>query len=387
MIAGLILAARRRRRVRGIGGRLWLPHGIEHEVVTAASLSTMRWVGKEISTLVQALDRPTQLPAAPIAIEWSPSGLEVLWSDSFPYPVLDWEVEDGQRSWLLRYDPEAVVTASELPPGLPGLVTIGHRPGGGTVAIDTEAIGSLAVTGDSDTVQAVIRSIVTEAGAPNELSNATILLVGEPSESALRLPNIMTVSAAEALSQARTVAEQTRNATSDPFASLRLRTSGSTDESVIVVVTDPATPELAELIETCQPWSGTALIAAGPIDGAEATFEVHPGSGTLSWHQFPQALHLTPVGLTPQTDSDLAAMLDQLETDPAPDAPDDWSETVDAMVDEPPPTPAEPDSRPNPTAPRPPRRPTVMTRPATKRRTALSTHRRQRSSRPEIFPS
>ena len=94
-----------------------------------------------------------------------------------PSAPAPWEATDGGWAWRILYDPDLPVPASPEPAVLPGLVTIGQRDGK-SVLVDLEALGSLAITGDSTAAENLARSILVELAAGDDLANSYVHAVG-----------------------------------------------------------------------------------------------------------------------------------------------------------------------------------------------------------------
>ena len=90
---------------------------------------------------------------------------------------MPWEATPGGWSWRLLYDPAAEVPEASLPAAIPGLVTFGRRHDA-QVLVDLEAFGFVSLDGDMRAAEDVLRSIVLELGAGDELSDAWVSTVG-----------------------------------------------------------------------------------------------------------------------------------------------------------------------------------------------------------------
>ena len=309
-VLGFVLLQRRRMRGRGTQGLVWQPTPTERAVVSASSLPLMDWVGAELGELIEYL--PTPATFAPVAVQWSTHGLEVLWDGPATVdPVLDWETTNA-ASWVLRYDDEALVRADSPAPAVPGLVTLGDQPSGATVSVDLEAVGSLAVTGAPAMVDGALRAFMVELGSgTSPLSNATIMTVGFTTEAAESLPRVSSVDLHEALQAAHQVSEQVRTASGSRHGSFALRSRGTTDESVVVIVAASDVSGLDELIRMAAPWSGVAVVVAGETNQpTTATFALDGDRGVLHTPYFETALEVKPVQVSHTSDSELAVMFD-----------------------------------------------------------------------------
>ena len=167
----------------GLGGAAaWrlMPSGesarLHRALVAAADLPLVRWAGQEISGVLFGLGRP---PAGPVAVELSDlTGIELLWDAPMPSAPSPWEATPGGGwSWRLLYDPSAEVPETQLPAAIPGLVTFGRRHDA-QVLVDLEAFGTVSIDGDQRAAEDLLRSIVLELGAGEELADAWVSTVG-----------------------------------------------------------------------------------------------------------------------------------------------------------------------------------------------------------------
>ena len=213
--AGLLAVYRRlRRRQTAAGARAWrlMPSGesarLHRQLVAAADLPLVRWAGQEMSGVLFGLGRPA---AGPVAVELSDlTGIELLWDAPMPEAPAPWEATPGGWSWRLLYDPAAEVPESVLPAAVPGLVTLGRRDDA-QVLVDLEAFGSVSIGGDARAAEDVMRAVVLELGAGEELSDAWVSTVGLGVDGVEHLARVQARSDDEALRHAGgIVADQRR---------------------------------------------------------------------------------------------------------------------------------------------------------------------------------
>ena len=274
--SGLVAAYRRlRRRQASAGAAAWrlMPSGesarLHRALVAAADLPLVRWAGQEISGVLFGLGRP---PAGPVAVELSDlTGIELLWDAPMPSAPSPWEATPGGGwSWRLLYDPSAEVPETQLPAAIPGLVTFGRRHDA-QVLVDLEAFGTVSIDGDQRAAEDLLRSIVLELGAGEELADAWVSTVGFGVDGVEQLSRVQTRTADAALEHARGIAADERRLMDDAGVqdTFRLRTDGpptSRELTVIVVRTDGC-EILDELRALATARSGLAVVALGVIRG------------------------------------------------------------------------------------------------------------------------
>jgi len=243
---------------------------LHRALVAAADLPLVRWAGQEISGVLFGLGRP---PAGPVAVELSDlTGVELLWDAPMPSAPSPWEATPGGGwSWRLLYDPSAEVPETQLPAAIPGLVTFGRRHDA-QVLVDLEAFGTVSIDGDQRAAEDLLRSIVLELGAGEELADAWVSTVGFGVDGVEQLSRVQTRTADAALEHARGIAADERRLMDDAGVqdTFRLRTDGpptSRELTVIVVRTDGC-EILDELRALATARSGLAVVGLGAFEDA-----------------------------------------------------------------------------------------------------------------------
>lgn len=311
-------ALKKRRDVLGVdveGSKLG---AVERAMIMASDLPLLRWAGQELSILVEGLNHE-DVTGAPVLVEVSETGLELLWDKPQAVAPHPWEATDGGSAWRLLFDENAPIPEDELPAGIPGLVTLGTRDDGGTVLVDLEALGSLSVTGDQVMVENTIRAITLEIGASEELANIGVSVVGIDVDGGEHLPRIYSRSEDDAHAHLKAVADSfqamiSKAGMQDSFG-LRAKTGVGPDCSVVVVNAASCT-NLAELVAIAEPRQGVAVVVAGDVPSTSARLIVEKdGSAVLE----PLGLRLNVTAMSRETASEIAVLMDAVATTSDPD--------------------------------------------------------------------
>jgi hypothetical protein len=139
------------------------------------------FVDAALRHLAVALSEDDAPPAPAVrAVRAGASGFEVLLAR--PWPVAPGRFLPADDGYCWRLDPDAELhelqaLAADVPPPLPALVTIGESPEG-SVLVDLEEIGALAVDGEPVRVEAVLRSVALEVGTAPWAANVEVCLIG-----------------------------------------------------------------------------------------------------------------------------------------------------------------------------------------------------------------
>ncbi len=293
--AGALAAYRRQQRRRAARGERTLRRDAavrmetERQLVRVGDVSFVRWANLELAELARGLV-PTDVRGTPIAVEMSADhGLELLWDEPNPVAPRPWEAADGGWSWRLIYDADLHLPATPQTAPIPGLVTFGTRDGG-TLLVNLEALGSLAVTGDATAVEAFVRSLVLELSLSEELANSYLFLVDLDLDVDAGTGRASSAREGDAVSRITSVAEQheeiLRAASLD--SSFGLRLNGAADGRELTVVFAAADQlEHADLLSAeASPNRGVAVVLAGDAP-ARATLAVDADGSAL----------LSPIGL------------------------------------------------------------------------------------------
>ena len=293
--AGALAAYRRQQRRRAARGERTLRRDAavrtetERQLVRVGDVSFVRWANLELAELARCLV-PADVRGTPIAVEMSADhGLELLWDEPNPVAPRPWEAADGGWSWRLIYDADLHLPATPQTAPIPGLVTFGSRDGG-TLLVNLEALGSLAVTGDATAVEAFIRSLVLELSLSEELANSYLFLVDTDPEAEANTGRASPASERDAVSRITSVAEQheevLRAASLDSSFGLRLNGAADGRELTVVVAAADQLKHADVLSAEAPPNRGVAVVLTGDAP-ARATLAVDADGSAL----------LSPIGL------------------------------------------------------------------------------------------
>lgn len=273
LASGLLLAVRRRRRRHGTPMPRHEASPLERTVVAASDVPLVRWVGQELAILGELI-AGRRYPAIPIAVEFSEeTGIELLWDRPFPDAPAPWEAVPGGWAWRTLYDPDVPVPPAERPSLIAGLVTIGSRDGR-QLMVNLEALGSVAVTGDPDSVHGLIRSMVVELGTCDEIADAHVSITpGLATMTATDcIPRLETVSLDDAVDQLRTASRGAETALAgldaDSTFGYRIYSTPVLPFELMVIVVSATDPVSAgALVDEVQPNMGAVVLVAGDLDG------------------------------------------------------------------------------------------------------------------------
>lgn len=303
------------RLARGGARALWRPRdraraGANAAVARAADVPLVRWAGQELAMALSEVDTGRIGGAAPVAVELSDDGIEMLWDEPVPDAPAGWQAADGGWAWHRPYDPEAETPPDALCAPLPALVTIGERDGR-QVLLDVEACGALAVTGDPDRVADFGRAVAVELGADEDFADAYVSTVGFGLGIDDHLRRIRRSTPAEALDRVRTTVGEVEAALKEGrvASAFQFRTGpgGTHYEAVVAVVSDRDASE--ELAGTPR-HRGAAAVLLGAEVAAPATLHIE-ADGTAHLH--PLGLTLAAAGMTEDTLEHVTTLMEEHE--------------------------------------------------------------------------
>jgi DNA-binding SARP family transcriptional activator len=311
LATGLAVALRRRRRRRHAGP---LPFSevteVERALVAAADLPLVRWAGQELARLGE-LRAGTRHPGVPVAVEFSDAaGIELLWDQPVMDAPVPWIVDPGGWSWRLPYDPSAPTPAAERPSVLPGLVTIGQRDGR-QLLVNLEALGTVALVGDTAAADDLLRAMLTELAASNEIAEARVCVVDPRTE--LGLPDHLDIESlavddaverlAAATSEAERLLDRVGCATSFAY---RTFTTPVLPLEITVIAGSSHVAGLVGAARALPSHRAAVVLLLGETEGIENRITLGPdGTGTLE----PLGIRFTPAALPATTGAAVSALL------------------------------------------------------------------------------
>jgi DNA-binding SARP family transcriptional activator len=261
-------------------------------LVAASDVALVRWAGHELAVALTDPRTAAALHGTPTAIEISDvHGIEILWDTPNPAAPSPWEATDDGWAWRLDYDPDHPIPAQPSPPPIPGLVTIGQR-GGASVLIDLEHCGSLAIIGDLERGESLLRAWITELAHDDELANTYLHVIGLPVAGLQHTDRVQQRTETDALDHLQSVATDTakRVATAGCETSfqLRARHDPTGRELTIIIAAVDTLGQVEEFIAAAEPHRGVAVVLLGDTPTARTTLNVDEhGVATLA-----------PLGLT-----------------------------------------------------------------------------------------
>lgn len=337
LASALILVLRRLRARRAArGARRDRRRPTEHDalidqIARAADVPLVRWAAHELATLLPRL-KVTGATPTPIAAELSQQyGLELLWDTpnaDAPHP---WETADDGWAWRLLYDPDLPIPNEPGPVALPGLVTIGERDGN-QLLLNLEAIGTLAITGDPNHCTDLIRALVLELGAGDDLANSYVQLAGVDIPGTEHLDRVLTREPPDAHAFLLGMANEydTMLEAAGLTTTFQLRASTTPEGRELAVVVCRADDLDSDSVRQVRPHRAATLLLLGQSDAAEATIEIDDdGAGLLR----PLGIRFTAAGVPGAAMSDLVRAMSDLAEAPAPEHDELFDETTALEAD------------------------------------------------------
>lgn len=276
--AGVIgeLARRRKlqQRARRVGQRIPMPatgspsHDAERtlrEATPPTTISTLKQALLNLASRCYANDRDLPRLGA-LTLTTTDVVLHLTEDDTEP---IDPFVATDPRTWTAPHTAlvdDPVIDDPDRPEPFPALVTLGHTTDG-TVLLNLEAAGTLAITGDPDTAADVLRALVAEL-ATSDLTGRIGLIAGpeftnladvcDPARLQIADPDSIT----RHIDQRDAEVARTLKSTSvDDTLQARSDRAAGDIWLPVVYITDTSTGTVA-------PWSGNTVIGVGTRDGA-----------------------------------------------------------------------------------------------------------------------
>jgi hypothetical protein len=245
------------------------------------------------------------------AVQLEEDEVELLWSSPQPEPPAGWTTTDGGWSW--RHPVTDAPPPGDDPVLLPTLVTAGWRDEGSELLLDLEAAGSLAITGDPLTAEALLRAIVVGLGTSPLVDTMDILFVGGRIN-VDTMERIRVAELGDAVRWAKARADETRVVLDErkhatTLAARLTPRKYDTWDPVLVVVMEglaPAQTELVnELVSAAQPGSGVVAVFQGDIPTAQERIACI--DGRAQWES--TGIGFTPMLVPAEAEDDLEALL------------------------------------------------------------------------------
>lgn len=333
-------AARGRSRTKALA-RLDLAQGV---LARRQYLTLHEWAAAHLFRAAEYI-ATKDLAGAPVAVELSPEGIEVLWDEPNMTCLEPFQVIDGGWSWQAAYDGEA--DTPEAPPEVvaPALVTVGIREGR-SLLVDLEAFGAVSVIGDAHAAESLVRSIALELATGEQLSNAYVSLVGFDLGLDRHLPRVQVRTEAEAFRHLAEMSRMQRRVLSDGEMRTTFHLRGVSPagrEASVVVVRAETCAVLPSLLNLATPRSGVVVIILSDTAMTETVIEVEAdATGSLAR----LGLDFEAAQIESSTTDELAVVIEAIE-DPA----DEDLDVVATSFELPEPTPAPIPAMPTPEPP------------------------------------
>lgn len=318
LLAGSLFASvrrvRRRRASRSAMASPTLDHlvGAESVLQRRANVLFTDWLAARIAEIAAHV-ASTGFRGHPVAIELGDDEAELLWDRPHHSALAPWNVEADGWSWSIRFELDDL-EESEVARAMPALVTVGRREGRDLV-LDLEAFGTLRVTGDSDLVGDLVRSMAVELGGGEGLANAQVVLVGFDLALDEHLSRVISKTDAAALAHLTTLVQQHRQVMERSSAETVLQLRGASPmarEATVFVVDAERCGRVEDMCELVEPGMPVSLVVIGPRSAEGAVIDVESSDrAKLS----PLGVEFTPVGLKARAAEVLADQLDELEAD------------------------------------------------------------------------
>jgi LysM repeat protein len=293
---------RRRHGPRGQRGHKLTRRAVELGVAlhVTENLSTVERAANALRNIASRTHpRAGETTPMPRLLRLAGDEIELLWDAPNVDVLSPWATGDG--GWTWRLDLKQGCNAPGTPHPCPCLVTVGQREGA-EVLLNLEACGSLAVTGDRNRGESLLRSMTVELAASRFADSPTVLVVGDSTDLPGEPEHSRVVDVNEAVAWLR---DRTESATSllahrrfTSLFALRARSRPNDAHEPVIVVVDAAlgsADELSTLVGLSNGDLGAVVIVLGDHPGASCRVEVDGQRVRLE----PLALELDGVGLEP----------------------------------------------------------------------------------------
>lgn len=335
----LMLATRRRRRLRsmGVNHRLPAPHPDSVAAAEAVRLGADAAIVTRIDMALRALAATVGAAGKANASVVFDSAADIEWRPELPQPLAVLVLASGDielmldRSFVALAAPftlteddtilrlsAAVPTAdlafvgATMPSPCPTLTMIGTtaRAGGDAdLYLNLEALGGLCVAGDRGQTHDILRALTASLAVSSLGDRSQIFVHGLALESFADATNLeVTVDLSSAVQQALALTNGRRQAQPDTAGFVLRATQPEDAWEVAVVVSTDGDDALAAAASA----AGVVVVAAAPMEGVATTLTAAAGG----WLLTPFNIVVTPVALTAVTLAGVAALLDDASAPP-----------------------------------------------------------------------
>jgi LysM domain len=335
----LMLATRRRRRLRsmGVNHRLPAPHPDSVAVAEAVRLGADAAIVTRIDMALRALAATVGAAGKANASVVFDSAADIEWRPELPQPLAVLVLASGDielmldRSFVALAAPfastedetilrlsAAIPTAdlasvgATMPSPCPTLTMIGttiRADGRADLYLNLEALGGLSVAGDRSQTHDILRAITASLAVSSLGDRSQIFVHGLAVESFADATNLeVTTDLSGAVQQALALTNGRRQAEPDMAGFVLRATQPEEAWEVAVVVSTDGDDALAAAASA----AGVVVVAATPMEGVATTLTA-TASG---WLLMPFNIMVTPVALTAVTLAGVAALLDDASAPP-----------------------------------------------------------------------
>jgi hypothetical protein len=248
---------------------------LERRARAIAADQAEEWIDAALRALTAALGEST-LGATPAlrCVRAGEMGVEVLLAQPFPDAPPGWEAADGGHVWRVPADvdlDELRLRGAEHPAIAPALVSLGTTPEGPILA-DLEGFGALSVEGDAERVGAFLAGAALELASASWAQGVELRVYGL--EGFERLDEVAVGDGQDLVREARGTAELAVDGWGPEQTALGARVASVAAGEPwypMVVITGPDADAavVAQLAEVAAAGTGVALVAFGPLAGAE----------------------------------------------------------------------------------------------------------------------
>ena len=296
LLAGLVAMRRRlrTRRMAELAGGEQIAFPPSTSAGTDLAVTRRAHATERVATLNALLRsltpyvRAHREPPAVRAVQLAGDRVEVLFAAPAPTPPPGWTTVDGGHSWVHPTSEAPLALKREALPA-PTLVTIGTTDAGDELLMDLETAGSMSIDGDREVALGLVRSIVLELVSCPLGESMDVFLVGLDVDGVEHGDQVRTNSTLDHVARAVRQTIERQAATGKPsIASTRAAfgDDGFSDAAVFVVdtttVADSDKPLLGEIVSSCAPGTGAAIVLVGGQPGAREQLVVS-AAGTASW--------------------------------------------------------------------------------------------------------